>query len=92
MNIAFVLVTALLSVGALCALIRVVRGPSILDRMIASDVLLTTLLLAVGAEMVHSGHTRTLPVLLVLATTAIFATVTVARYVAWRERVGGDDE
>ncbi|MDQ4137395.1 MAG: monovalent cation/H+ antiporter complex subunit F [Actinomycetota bacterium] len=92
MNIAFVLVTALLSVGALCALIRVVRGPSILDRMIASDVLLTTLLLAVGAEMVYSGHTRTLPVLLVLATTAIFATVTVARYVAWRERVGGDDE
>jgi multicomponent Na+:H+ antiporter subunit F len=91
-NLAFVLVTVLLSIGALLALVRVVRGPSILDRMIASDVLLTTLLLAVGSEMVYSGHTRTLPVLLVLATTAIFATVTVARYVAWRERVGGDDE
>jgi multicomponent Na+:H+ antiporter subunit F len=91
-NIAFASVTVLLSIGALLALIRVVRGPSILDRMIASDVLLTTLLLAVGAEMVYSGHTRTLPVLLVLSTTAIFATVTVARYVAWRERVGGDDE
>ena len=92
MNIVFGAVTVLLSIGALCALVRVLRGPSILDRMIASDVLLTTLLLAIGAEMVYSGHTRTLPVLLVLATTAIFATVTVARYVAWRERVGGDDE
>jgi multicomponent Na+:H+ antiporter subunit F len=92
MSIVFGVVIALLSIGALFALIRVVRGPSILDRMIASDVLLTTLLLSVGTEMVYNGHTRTLPVLLVLATTAIFATVTVARYVAWRERVGGDDE
>jgi multicomponent Na+:H+ antiporter subunit F len=91
-SIAFITVLALLSVAALCALVRVIRGPSILDRMIASDVLLTTLLLAVGSEMIYSGHTRTLPVLLVLSTTAIFATVTVARFVAWRERVGGDEE
>jgi multicomponent Na+:H+ antiporter subunit F len=89
---ALVTVVVLLSVGALCALYRVVRGPSILDRMIASDVLLTTLLLALGAEMVVSGHTKTIPVLLVLSTTAIFGTVTVARYVAWRERVGSEDE
>ena len=92
MNIAFLLVTVLLSLGALFALLRLVRGPSILDRMISSDVLLTTLLLALGAEMVYNSHTRTLPILVVLATTAIFATVTVARYVAWRERVGGEDE
>ena len=88
----YVLVVVLLSAGALCALYRVVRGPSILDRMIASDVLLTTLLLALGAEMVASGNTWSIPVMLVLATTAILGTVTVARYVAWRERVGGDDE
>jgi multicomponent Na+:H+ antiporter subunit F len=92
MTAAFVLVLVLLSFGALCALYRVVRGPSILDRMIASDVLLTTLLLALGTEMVANGHTRTIPVLLVLASTAIFGTVTVARYVAWRERVGAEDE
>ncbi len=92
MNAMFLAVSILLSAAALLALYRVVRGPSILDRMIASDVLLTTLLLALGAEMVANGHTRTIPVLLVLATTAIFGTVTVARYVAWRERVGGEDE
>jgi multicomponent Na+:H+ antiporter subunit F len=92
MTAVFIAVLVLLSVGALCALYRVVRGPSILDRMIASDVLLTTLLLALGTEMVASGHTRTIPVLLVLASTAIFGTVTVARYVAWRERVGAEDE
>ena len=92
MSAVFLGVSVLLSAGALLALYRVVRGPSILDRMIASDVLLTTLMLAVGSEMVFSGHTRTIPVMLVLATTAIFATVTVARYVAWRERVGAEDD
>jgi multicomponent Na+:H+ antiporter subunit F len=91
-TVAVPLVLAMLSLGAGAALFRVVRGPSILDRMIASDVLLTTLLLAVGAEMVVSGHTWSIPLLLVLASTAIFGTVTVARYVAWRERVGGEDE
>jgi multicomponent Na+:H+ antiporter subunit F len=91
-TVAAVAVAVLLSAGAMCALYRVVRGPSILDRMIASDVLLTTLMLALGGEMVASGHTRSIPVLLVLATTAILGTVTVARYVAWRERVGGEDE
>lgn len=72
--------------GALLALFRVVQGPSILDRMIASDVLLTTLILVVGAEMVVNGHTRNIPIMLVLAAVAIFATVAVARYVSKQDR------
>ena len=75
-------VIALLAIGAMLALYRLVRGPTILDRMIASDVLLTTLMLAVGADMVINGHTRTIPVMLVLAATATFATIAVARYVS----------
>lgn len=75
-------VVALLSVGAMLTLYRLVRGPTILDRMIASDVLLTTLMLAVGADMVINSHTRTVPVLLALAATAIFASIAVARYVS----------
>lgn len=73
---------ALFAVGSLLALYRLLRGPTILDRMIASDVLLTTLMLAVGADMVINGHTRTVPVVLALAATAIFATIAVARYVS----------
>lgn len=68
------------------ALFRIVRGPSILDRMIASDVLLTTLMLVVGGEMVLNGHTRSIPLMLVLAGVAIFATVAVARYVSRQDR------
>jgi len=82
MTIVYLAVGVLFSAGAFLALYRVVAGPSILDRMIASDVLLTTLMLIVGAEMVYNGHTRTIPVMLVLAATAMFATVAVARYVS----------
>lgn len=70
--------------------VRIVRGPTILDRMLASDVLLTILLLVVGAEMVISGHTRTIPVMLVLAGTAAMSTIAVARYVSQQDRDSGD--
>ena len=61
----------LFAAAAMLILIRIVRGPSILDRMIASDVLLTTLILVVGAEMVVNGHTRTVPLMLVLSALAL---------------------
>lgn len=36
--------------------------------------------------MVVNGHTRTVPIMLVLAAVAIFATVAVARYVTKQDR------
>ena len=72
----------LFTAAALLAVARIVRGPSILDRVIASDVLLTTLLLVIGAEMVINDHTRTIPLMVVLAATAVFGTIAVARYVS----------
>jgi multicomponent Na+:H+ antiporter subunit F len=83
-------VGVMFTVAALLVVFRIVRGPSILDRMIASDVLLTTLVLVVGAEMVYNGHTRTIPLMVVLAATAIFATIAVARYVSKQDRSGHD--
>lgn len=79
-----VLVTAavLFTVAAILGVVQVVRGPSILDRVIGSDVLLTTLVLVLGAEMVVNGHTQTIPIMAVLAATAAFSTVAVARYVS----------
>ncbi|GAB2559812.1 monovalent cation/H+ antiporter complex subunit F [Leucobacter ruminantium] len=73
-----------LTATALAAIVRVVRGPTILDRMIASDVLLTTLMLAVGADMVVRGHTDSIPLMTVIAATATFATIVVARFVKRR--------
>jgi Multisubunit Na+/H+ antiporter, MnhF subunit len=83
---------ALFSVAAVGAVLRIVRGPTILDRMLASDVLFTILLLVLGAEMVVNGHTRTIPVMLVIAGTAAFSTVAVARYVSQQDRRPPDEE
>jgi len=89
-DVLYVVMAALFSTAAVLALYRVVRGPSILDRMIASDVLLTTTMLVVGAEMVINGHTNNVPVMLALAVIAIFATVAVARFVAQKDEKAGD--
>ncbi|HEV7949233.1 MAG TPA: monovalent cation/H+ antiporter complex subunit F [Glaciihabitans sp.] len=91
MSFLYLAIGVLFSAGAMLALYRVVAGPSILDRMIASDVLLTTLMLIVGAEMVINSHTRTIPVMLVLASTAMFATVAVARYVSKQDRTAPEE-
>lgn len=76
----------LFALAAAGTVARIVLGPTILDRMLASDVLVTILLLVMGAEMVINGHTRTIPVMLVLAGTAAFSTVAVARYVSQQDR------
>lgn len=73
-----------LTFAALAAVVRIVRGPTILDRMVASDVLLTTVMLALGADMVVRNHTDSIPIMIVIAATATFATVVVARYVKRR--------
>ena len=88
MDLIFVGVGVMFTAAALLTVYRIVRGPSILDRMIASDVLLTTLMLMVGAEMVYNGHTRTIPLMVVLASTAVFATIAVARYVSKQDQSG----
>ena len=82
MTIVSWVVGVLFAFAALASVLRIVRGPSILDRMIASDMLLTTLICVLAADMVLGHHTRTLPVVLVLALTAVFGSITVAWYVS----------
>jgi len=83
----FVVVAAvIMGVAALLALIRIVRGPTILDRMIASDVMFTILLLALGVVMAVEPAYRTLVIMLALSVTAFLSTIAVARYVSKQDR------
>jgi len=77
---------AVFAVAALVTLWRIVRGPSILDRAVAADVLLTEVLCVVGADMVNRHHTQSLPVLLIIAAVGVFSSVTIARFVARKEQ------
>lgn len=80
----------LFAAASLAALVRVVRGPTILDRMLASDVLLTVLLLLVGVEMVVNRHTGNIPIMIVIAGVGAFSTVAVARYVSQQDGRSAD--
>ncbi|WP_288968858.1 monovalent cation/H+ antiporter complex subunit F [uncultured Microbacterium sp.] len=85
MNILLLLIMVVFGLAAVLALIRIVRGPSILDRAVASDVLLTEVMCVIGAEMAINGHARNIPVLLIIAAVGVFGSIAVARFVARRD-------
>ena len=72
---------ALIGGGALLALVRLARGPSLLDRVVATD----TLLVIISAGLaVHAALVRDptlVPVLVVVSLLAFVGSVSVARYV-----------
>ncbi|MFS0894851.1 monovalent cation/H+ antiporter complex subunit F [Microbacterium sp. 179-I 3D3 NHS] len=85
MSILLIVIMAVFGVAAVLAVIRIIRGPSILDRAVASDVLLTEVMCVLGAEMAINGHTRNIPVLLIIAAVGVFGSISVARFVARRD-------
>jgi multicomponent Na+:H+ antiporter subunit F len=86
-NILLLAIYVVFGVAALLTLWRIVVGPSILDRAVASDVLLTLVMCVLGAEMAINHHTRTLPVLLVIAAVGVFGSISIARFVARKDNV-----
>ena len=87
MNIMLITIYIVFGLSALVTLWRIVVGPSILDRAVASDVLLTLVMCVLGAEMAMNHHTRTLPVLLIIAAVGVFGSITIARFVARKDNV-----
>jgi len=85
MNLLMILILAAFGIAAILCVIRIVRGPSILDRTVASDVLLTEVMCVLGADMAINGHTRNIPVMLIIAAVGVFASIAVARFVARRD-------
>ncbi len=85
MNTLLILIVAVFSIAAILTMFRIIVGPSILDRAVASDVLLTEVMCVLGAEMAINGHTRSIPVLLIIAAVGVFGSISVARYVARRD-------
>ena len=79
-NIAFVL----LCIGSIAALVRLVRGPSTADRVVATDLLLTYLVLATAVLAAREGRGEYLGVMLVVAIVGFLGTSMVARFVERR--------
>ncbi|MEG3636947.1 monovalent cation/H+ antiporter complex subunit F [Micromonospora palythoicola] len=85
MSAVAVIVTVLLAVAGGLTLTRIIRGPSILDRAVATDVLLAVIVAAIATEAAYSRDATALPVLVVLAVLGFVGSVSVARFAARRD-------
>lgn len=85
MNSVIYLVGGILSVAAALALNRAVRGPSILDRVLALDVVLAIIGAALVLNMVVNRHLDNLILLVAVSLIGFIGSVTVARFVTDRK-------
>ena len=84
MQIVLAVTAVILSLAAAGAIIRIARGPSLLDRVLASDVLLAILGAALCIDMAVNRHLNNLMLLVALSIIGFIGSVTVARLVADR--------
>ena len=72
---------AMIGGGALLALLRLARGPSLLDRVVATDTLLVIIAAGLAVHAALTQDPTVVPVLVVVALLAFVGSVSVARYV-----------
>ena len=92
----------LLTAGAVLAVVRAEKGPSILDRTVALDIVVTTMIAAVALYAAIERRADVVPVLVVLSLVGFVGSVTVARFasvepegegrVRTREEVAAEDK
>jgi multicomponent Na+:H+ antiporter subunit F len=71
----------LLGAGALLSLVRLARGPSLLDRVVATDVLLVIVSAGLAVYAALARDPTVVPVLVVVSLLAFVGSVSVARYI-----------
>lgn len=73
---------AILGVSAALTVYRMTVGPTMLDRVIAMDVLVAIVVCGLGVEAAFHRHATTLPILVVLSLIGFVGSVSVARFAA----------
>ncbi|MET1156039.1 monovalent cation/H+ antiporter complex subunit F [Arthrobacter sp.] len=81
MSVAQIVVSAVLALAAVLALVRLARGPSLLDRLLAIDVLLAVVCAALIVDMAAGGHMNNLTLVVVICLIGFIGSVAVARFV-----------
>lgn len=75
-------IAVLFGVSALTITYRIIVGPTILDRVLASDVLVVMLVTLMGIECARSGSTWLFAPMLVVVLVGFIGTVAIGRFVA----------
>ncbi len=85
MNVVAMVAGGLFGFASIAALIRIVRGPTNIDRIVAADVLTATLISWLGTWMITNRSAELMPVLIALSMFAIVGTVSVSRFLSRAE-------
>ena len=80
-----IVIQALLGAAALLAMVRAVRGPDLIDRIVALDLVLLLLAGGLAAQGAVSGTEYFIGALIAVALVAFAGTVLVARFIEWRD-------
>jgi multicomponent Na+:H+ antiporter subunit F len=81
----------ILAVAALLLVARMSLGPTMLDRVVALDVLVAVLICGLALEAAIHRHTTTLPILGVLSLLGFVGSVSVARFTQGSDDVEAAD-
>ncbi len=84
MDLALSVTAVILSLAAAGAIIRIAVGPSLLDRVLAADVLLAIFAAALCIDMAANRHLNNLMLVVAISIIGFVGSVTVARFVADR--------
>jgi multicomponent Na+:H+ antiporter subunit F len=80
MNVVLVLCVGMLGIAALLLVTRISWGPTMLDRIVALDVLLAVVICGLALEAAVHRHTTTLPIVVVLSLLGFIGSVSIARF------------
>jgi len=72
------------AIGAALCVLRLVRGPSLADRVLALDTLLVTIVVEVALDASRDDDGRNLDLLLAVALVAFIGTISVGRFIERR--------
>jgi multicomponent Na+:H+ antiporter subunit F len=86
LDITIGIVLLMLTVAALLAFVRVVRGPTLPDRVVAIDLIGVLIVCVIVVEAAATGNQSFLDVAIVIALISFVGTVAYARYVEREER------
>jgi multicomponent Na+:H+ antiporter subunit F len=86
MQVVFVLVLLMLGTAAALALVRLMRGPGTLDRIVALDVFVVLLVVGAGVYVAYYRDGSNIPLLAAVALIGFVGSAAVARLAVRRER------
>lgn len=91
MSVVLVVCVAMLEVAALLLVIRIAQGPTMLDRVVALDVLVSVVICGLALEAAVNRHTTTLPILGVLSVLGFVGSVSIARFTRGSDDVEAEE-